>query len=550
MHFSRPLTSSGRTDVELVGDSLAGDRNAFEEIVGRYQTLVCSLAYSATGDLARSEDLAQDTFLAAWRQLRELREPEKLRAWICGIVRNRIHDSVRSQSREPVDRAATLDQAAEMAAPEAQPSEQAASRDETAIMWRALEQIPEAYREPLILFHRENQSVERVAESLELSEDTVKQRLVRGRKMLQSEVEKVVEGALRRTAPGRAFTSSVMGTLPATAAMKAAAGGAAAAKGAVGGGMLGVITAIMTSPIAPIAIVWLGRKLRLAAEKRSPSAEERELRKQSRREFTVGILAMAAYMEVWMTWYKHVTAAGHHPPPWYAPLFALVVVAFFPILWARQHRIKRRIWDVWARTGTAPARLRFEFRSRRALFGWPLLHVRIGSNPAAAENRTPVKAWVAVGDIAHGIFFACGNVAIAPFSIGMFGMGLVCVGVFSAGGLALGVTSMGLLGLGFFAFGWMAKGVIAFGVRAAYGLQAYARTYAGFPTRSKGAAAHALHANDAAAGDFFDHDRFFSWTRIGRQEFEHLLIMLLCAAIVCGTVEICWNIWRQRQSGR
>jgi RNA polymerase sigma factor (sigma-70 family) len=549
MHFSRPLTSSGRTDVELVGDTLAGDRNAFEEIVGRYQTLVCSLAYSATGDLARSEDLAQDTFLAAWRQLRELREPEKLRAWICGIIRNRIHDSVRSQSREPVDRAATLDQAAEMAAPEAQPSEQAVSRDETAIMWRALEQIPESYREPLILFHRENQSIERVAESLELSEDAVRQRLVRGRKMLQSEVEKVVEGTLRRTAPGRAFTSSVMGALPATVAMKVAAGGAAAAKGAVGGGVLGVVTAIMTSPIAPIAIVLLGRKLRLAAEKRSPSAEERELRRQSRREFTVGILALAAYLEIWVTWYKRLTA-GHHPPPWYAPLFALVVIAFFPILWARQHRIKRRIWDVWARTGTAPVRLRLEYRSRRALFGWPLLHVRIGSNPAAAENRAPVRAWVAVGDIAHGIIFACGNVAIAPFCFGMFGMGLVCVGVFSAGGLALGGTSVGLLALGFFAFGWMAKGIIAFGIRAAYGLQAYARTYAGFPTRFREAAAHALHANDAAARDFFDHDRFFSWTRIGRQEFEHLCIALLCVAIVCGTVEICWNIWRQRRSGR
>ena len=40
-------------------------------------------------------------------------------------------------------------------------------------MWRALEQIPEIYREPLILFHRENQSVELVATSLDLSEDTV-----------------------------------------------------------------------------------------------------------------------------------------------------------------------------------------------------------------------------------------------------------------------------------------------------------------------------------------------------------------------------------------
>ena len=238
MLFSRPMTQTGRSDADLVGDVLAGNRDAFAEIVSRYQTLVCSLAYSATGDVSRSEDLAQETFLAAWRQLPELREPGKLRAWICGIVRNRAHESLRSQSREPIHNAAALDQSAELAAPEAQPSEQAVRQDETAIMWRALEQIPEAYREPLILFHRENQSIERVAAALDLSEDTVKQRLVRGRQMLRSEVERVVEGALQRTAPGRAFTSAVMGSLPATMATKVAAGGVAAAKGAAGGGAL------------------------------------------------------------------------------------------------------------------------------------------------------------------------------------------------------------------------------------------------------------------------------------------------------------------------
>ncbi len=539
------MTLGGRSDAELVGDTLAGNRDAFAEIVSRYQTLVCSLAYSATGDLSRSEDLAQDTFLAAWRQLPELREPAKLRAWICGIVRNRANDSLRSQAREPIHNAASLDQSAGLAASEAQPSEQAVRQDETAIMWRALEQIPETYREPLILFHRENQSVERVAAALDLSEDTVKQRLVRGRQMLRSEVEKVVEGALQRTAPGRAFTSGVMGALPATMAAKVAAGGVAAAKGAAGGGAFGILTAIMTSPIAPIAIVYLGRKMRLAAEKRSPSAEERELRRRSRREFTVGILLTVAYMQVWKTWYKHL---AH--PLWYAPLGGLVICVALPVLWARQHGIRRRIWDIWAKTGTAPARVRFEYRSRHALFGWPLLHVRIGSDPVAAVNRKPVRAWIAVGDIAYGAIFACGNVAIAPFCLGVVGIGLASAGFLAAGGLALGIEAAGVLALGFLALGWMAKGVIAFGLRAAYGMQAYARDFAGFPVRMKKSAAYALHANDAAARDFFDHSRFYSWTSIGRHEFERLLMTFLCAGLAVGIAEICWNYWRQRRSGR
>jgi RNA polymerase sigma factor (sigma-70 family) len=51
------------------------------------------------------------------------------------------------------------------------------------ILLRALERIPETYRVPLVLFYREHQSVEAVAQNLELTEETVRQRLSRGRKL-------------------------------------------------------------------------------------------------------------------------------------------------------------------------------------------------------------------------------------------------------------------------------------------------------------------------------------------------------------------------------
>ncbi|MGA2662006.1 MAG: sigma factor, partial [Verrucomicrobiota bacterium] len=69
-------------DAELVAESLAGNRDAFGLIVERYQTLISSLAYCATGNVSRSEDLAQETFVSAWKQLAELREPAKLRPWL------------------------------------------------------------------------------------------------------------------------------------------------------------------------------------------------------------------------------------------------------------------------------------------------------------------------------------------------------------------------------------------------------------------------------------------------------------------------------------
>src|SRR5215472_2746848 len=163
------MTAEQYTDTELVSRSLTGDRDAFSRIVSRYQTLICSLAYSRIGNLGQSEDIAQETFITAWKHLRLLREPDKLRSWLCGIVRNRIHKNLRREGREPASRAEPLETAHDSPAAEALPSEHAVRREEEAILWRSLEHIPEIYREPLILFYREHQSIETVALELELS---------------------------------------------------------------------------------------------------------------------------------------------------------------------------------------------------------------------------------------------------------------------------------------------------------------------------------------------------------------------------------------------
>lgn len=221
---SRMIPDREFTDEELVAQSLAGNRNAFGQIVARYQNLICSLAYSATGSLSQSEDLSQEVFVTAWRQLPKLEEPGKLRSWLCGIVRNLSLRALRSRQQEPLHGAEQLDSAHEVAAVEAHPLAQTISREEEAILWRALERIPQTYREPLVLFYREQQSIDRVAHELELSEEAVRQRLSRGRKLLQEEIAIFVEGALRQTAPGQAFSNAVLVALPAAATSAASAG--------------------------------------------------------------------------------------------------------------------------------------------------------------------------------------------------------------------------------------------------------------------------------------------------------------------------------------
>lgn len=228
-------------DAALVEQSLAGDRAAFGQIVARYQSLVCGLAYSATGSRSHSEDLAQETFLAAWRKLSDLREPRRLSSWLCGIARNVIHGDLRRLGRQPAHAAASLDSARTFPSAEPLPSAQAVSNEEMAILWRQVGALPEIYREPLILFYRDHRSVEHVAAALGLTPDAVMQRLTRGRRQLQERMLEFVESTLQRTNPGEQFTLHVQAALPllAGAAPAAAMGTAAKSGAAVKGGQLG-----------------------------------------------------------------------------------------------------------------------------------------------------------------------------------------------------------------------------------------------------------------------------------------------------------------------
>jgi len=282
MTNSPKMFGSDVTDAELVTQSLAGNRNAFGQIVTRYQTLVCSLAYSATGSLTQSEDLAQETFLAAWKQMAELRDSRKLRAWLCGIVKNLNHRELRARVREPVYGAERLDSTHEPKALEPLPRDQTISREEEAILWRSLEGIPEKYREPMILFYREQQSVEKVAQVMDLSEDVIRQRLSRGRRLLQEEVTAFVENALRQTAPGSALAGSVLAAIPLDTA--SLGGSVGAAKGSS-------LFHILSFPIIGL-LATLAGSIGIVRDEARPQA------RQSKMRLIVGMWVAAAGLQI------------------------------------------------------------------------------------------------------------------------------------------------------------------------------------------------------------------------------------------------------------
>lgn len=227
--MTNTATSVETTDAEFVAQAKAGDANAFERLVERHQSLVCSLALGACGDVHRSEDLAQEAFIIAWRRIGELREPANFKSWVCGIVRHVANSSLRKDQRTPTAQA-DEECCGETLADTNTPAEHVIDSEERAILLRQLQELPPLYREPMVLFYRQNESVASVAEVLGISEDAVKQRLSRGRVMLAERVERSLGSVLRKTVPTAAFTLAVMGALAAsmTSASAAALTGAGA----------------------------------------------------------------------------------------------------------------------------------------------------------------------------------------------------------------------------------------------------------------------------------------------------------------------------------
>jgi RNA polymerase sigma factor (sigma-70 family) len=484
------------SDAELVAATLAGNRNAFGKIVERYQRLLCSLAYSATGQLGQSEDLAQDTFVDAWRQLANLREPEKLRPWLCGILRFKVSRLRRADGREPVRRAEALEAAEEIASADQPAADLAIDREEQALMWSALARIPESYREPLILYYREGRSIEHVAAALELTEDNVKQRLSRGRKILQEEVLTFVEGALARSTPGHVFTIAVLAALPAlgTPAKVAGVGVAAAAHG----GMLAKTTALATLLASASGVVSTVMTLRANLDQSRTPRERRAVVK-----ITVGaffgatgfIVLLYSLRTAAFRWWEHRVELAI-----IVQILVLAGIVTWSVLLVRAMRRMRALRsterrehpELFSHPADRVGSSAGEYRSAWTLFGVPLVRIRFASPD---EGEPPVFAWFAGGDRAYGLVAAWGGFAMAPFSIGA-----ICVGLVAIGNVSLGVISIGTIGIGLLTVGAMSVGVKAYAWLSALGWHtAQSSGFAIARIAAEGPIALAQHANDPIA---------------------------------------------------
>jgi RNA polymerase sigma factor (sigma-70 family) len=162
-------------DEALVKAAQGGSAEAFSRLVERHQQAVRAFLRRASGDWAQADDLAQETFLAAWSRIGRLKAGASVRAWLCGIGYNKHLTAIRSAGRErargaayEADREVTLE-----AAPE----------DRLALE-RAMAGLPAEQRACVALCLAAEFSHAEAAEALGMPLGTVKSHVSRGRARL------------------------------------------------------------------------------------------------------------------------------------------------------------------------------------------------------------------------------------------------------------------------------------------------------------------------------------------------------------------------------
>ena len=177
------------SDAYLVVRSLAQDQEAFGKLIDRHAAAIVNLGYRMVGNRAEAEDLAQETFLAAYKALSTFRADSKFSTWLYRIATNKCKDWLRvkrpGQGQYDLDADESLDvYVTEDRTPEVLLSRQQVAQE----LEQAIQRLPPLYREAFVLKHVEGLSYEEMEDILGVSGDTLKMRVYKGRVQLSREL--------------------------------------------------------------------------------------------------------------------------------------------------------------------------------------------------------------------------------------------------------------------------------------------------------------------------------------------------------------------------
>jgi RNA polymerase sigma-70 factor (ECF subfamily) len=171
---------SAEEDLADVNRVLAGEVQAFEGIVRRWQGPLVNMAWRYCRDRGRAEEMAQEAFLRAWRGLAGWRRESSFSTWLFALAANVFRSELQRFPAVNVP----LEEVAEPACPATQHEGLARKQSDETIR-RAVLALPTRYREPVVLYYFHEMDVAAASRTMGLPEGTLKARLARGRELLR-----------------------------------------------------------------------------------------------------------------------------------------------------------------------------------------------------------------------------------------------------------------------------------------------------------------------------------------------------------------------------
>ena len=178
------------TDEIIVERALTGDAEAFGELVRRWERRIFALTYGMLGREEDARDATQETFLAAFRNLRGFRGEAKVSSWLHRIA---VNQCISRQRRSKVRSESALEEEHEItfATPLTySPAHVVEGRQETVAVRRAINSLPVELRQVVVMKEFEELTFREIADALDLPLSTVKSRLYTALKQLQMRLQK------------------------------------------------------------------------------------------------------------------------------------------------------------------------------------------------------------------------------------------------------------------------------------------------------------------------------------------------------------------------
>lgn len=193
------MTDVGKHVLEFKNNSGSRRENAFAQLVQRFQDMAVGIAYSMLGDFHIAQDMAQESFLTAYVQIDQLKDPEAFPGWFRQIIVNKCGRLLRQPMRAEkiVGEVDTLPQSGKT------PDVEVEARQLGEFVENAIATLPENERIVTILFYLTGYSINQIAELLDVSIPAVKKRLERARKHLKNRIIKMTKTTLQNHKPSK-----------------------------------------------------------------------------------------------------------------------------------------------------------------------------------------------------------------------------------------------------------------------------------------------------------------------------------------------------------